>query len=332
MSDELLQAFDALKPLRGKARDAALTALLAHGDALLPALAPVLDAEDKGRRELALKVLSKVTPSTKQGREALSSSLARMLGSTKPTVREAALSLVQPLGAEGALVAAPLARMLTFEPKPEAHKQALEKLLALGLEVDALAPLLEPAVDSWCTATRDAVSAQLRAWGRAAPASLWTGCPLADEVVSQVQRLGGRCREAFDPSKPRPASCSWARQSEEKRAGVTFVPPPEQLPPAVHFFDHNLRWERGKKFYPYEGDFKERYVELTAASECYDWVLDGRQRCLYVIGYNELQWYYCLDALSDWNNPPVFGMDHEGWDRGRVFSSLRDFLASLRSP
>jgi hypothetical protein len=328
----LAEEFEAIRKLRGKARQTAVDAFMAKGESVVPVLFEGVNDENKPKRDLATKMLVDFKPSDKAGQVALRNIAEPLLASIKPAMRELGLDLVPKVGPEAKPLAAALKKLLSVEYQDDLIKKAMACVDALQLPNAELVAALDPVLDTWSTPLREQAAATIRSKGAQPRASAWTNCPLADEVVQHIQRLGGKPKKPFDPATPRPLGGSWATNGGPSWSDTD---PQKQIsagPPTVWFFDNGIEWTKGTEFGTWDRDFTDRTLSIGGASENYDKLVDGKRRLLLVVGYCSLQHYYCLDLLNESRDPPVYNQDHAGGDAWCQFHSLTKWLAWLKTP
>lgn len=314
-TDSLRQDIEALFTKRAAARYGAIVELGARGgDALIPAVAPLLTDSKKARRDLGWQLLGYTRPTTDAGREALLQAVREGLASKKDALRAAALNAIFHQGQELSAIASDLAHFIATEKHDMRRGEAARLLDRLGRPDAEVIAAVTPLLDSWSDTTRAEAAALIRKHGGTPRVSVWEGCPLGTGVILELQRLGAEPMAPFNPEAPRPLpeGTSFYNRERGSWSGKDPLGQLEQLPPAIWYFTEQIRWS-GSGFKLWDRDFGPRKLSLSGATENFDQELNGKRRLLHVIGYIEpTQYFACLDLLDTSADPVVWFIDHDG--------------------
>lgn len=330
-SGSFQQDIEALFTQRGARREAAIAELSARGEALIPAVLPLLSDEKKPRRELGWRLLGNTRLTTDAGREALRQVVRDALSSRRDSDRDAALDVLARQGRELAAAASDLGHYLATELDDARRARAADIFTGLGRPDAEVIAAVSPLLDSWNAATRQKAADLIRRRGGEPRAWAWEGIPLDAEVIREVQRLGGEPMGPFNPEVPRPLpeSVSFYNRERGSWRGQDPLGQFTQMPAALWYFSEQVRWKR-TGFHLYDRDFGVRNVSLAGATENLDQELEGQRRLLFIISYNEdSQTYACVDLFDAGGNPAVWSIDHDGSGGYRRWHSLSDFLRRI---
>ena len=148
-----------------------------------------------------------------------------------------------------------------------------------------------------------------------------------NEIKQQLERLGGQLTFTRSTTELL-RTCSW--YNVESYESWEIKDPAGQLtelPEAICQLA-SLQWTR--RAFGLLRDEERQTVELCGASENLDVQLEGERLLLYQIGWNQdSQYLYCLNALNQEANPPVYTIEHDGSEPYLYCNTLSAFLEAL---
>lgn len=244
------------------------------------------------------------------------------------------LRLLLHFGEEAAEFVPEVRAALVRPSAPRSTRLALDALIAL-MPADELPAALEPALDHYDPAVRDAARAYLSRLGAPVRASAWEGHPFSQALLAQLQRLG------FQPKQfPVPTQRGLPPLPYQK----DFAPPrPEDQTAPIGAAVWALYEGHGAMIWPpytlytVWGSYENAYTFYFGGDSTHEHLfpveLDGKRRLMFVLGDGSIGYYACLDLMDPSPDPALYYMErwgvHYPGDLRRVAYSLSQYLSRL---